>query len=108
MNYKSNQTGGFHHIGYMGKDMRNGIDADHRAQIIDTNTEATIAYLSARVDYDVGVYFEYTLDEENRLRNLFWTDTVDRYNYEQFGDLLAFDATYKKNAYNKHLAHSLV
>ena len=31
MNYKSDQAGGFHHVGYMGKDMRNRIDADHRA-----------------------------------------------------------------------------
>ena len=49
----------------MGKDMRNRIDVDHRAQIIDINTEAVIMYLSTRVDYDAGVYFEYTLDEEN-------------------------------------------
>ena len=48
------------------------------------------------------MYFEYTLNEENRLRN-FWTDTVGRYDYEQFGDVLAFDVTYKKNAYNKPL-----
>ena len=60
-------------------------------------TEDVIAYLSARADYDVGVYFEYTLDEENRLRNL------SRYDYEQFEDVLVFDATYKKNAYNKPL-----
>ena len=49
------------------------------------------------------MYFEYALNEENRLRNLFWIDNVARYDYEQFGDVLAFDATYKKNAYNKPL-----
>ena len=80
----------------MGKDMQNKIYSCYRAQIIDTDTEDVIVYLSARVDYDVGVYFEYTLDEENRLRNLFWTDTFARYDYEQFGDALAFDTTYKK------------
>ncbi|KAL9408765.1 hypothetical protein AB3S75_047198 [Citrus x aurantiifolia] len=67
MNYKSDQAEGFHNVGYMGKDMRNRIDAGHRAQIIDTDTEAAIAYLFARVDYDAGVYFKYTLDEDNRL-----------------------------------------
>ena len=103
MNYKSDQAGGFHHVGYMGKDMRNRIDVFHHAQIIDTDIEAAIAYLSAKVDYDAGVYFECTLDEDNRLRNLFWTDIVSQYDYEQFGDVLAFDVTYKKNAYNKPL-----
>ena len=49
------------------------------------------------------MYFDYTLDEENRLCNLFWTDTVAQCNYKQFGDVLAFDATYKKNASNKPL-----
>ena len=103
MNYKSDQVGGFYHVGYMGKDMQNRIYACHRAQIIDTDTEDVITYLSARADYDIGMYFEYTLDEKNRLHNLFWTDIVARYDYERFGDVLAFNATYKKNAYNKPL-----
>ena len=76
MNYKSDQVGGFHHIGYMGKDIQNRIDAGQHAQIIDTDTEASIAYLSAMADYNVRVYFEHTLDE------LFWTDTVALYNYK--------------------------
>lgn len=75
MNYKSDQAGVFHYVGYMGKDMQNKIDAGQRAQIIDTNTEAVISYLSARADYDVGVYFDYTLDEENKLTMLLGTTT---------------------------------
>ena len=56
MNYKSDQARRFYHVGYMGKDMQNRIYACHYAQIIDTDTKDVIAYLSARADYDVGVY----------------------------------------------------
>ncbi len=108
MNYKSNQAGWSIMLCIWVKTcrteyMQNRIYAGHRVQIIDTDTGAAIAYLSVRADYDTGVYFEYTLDEENRLRNLFWADTVARYDYEQFGDVLTFNATYKKNAYNNTL-----
>ncbi|KAH9658300.1 protein FAR1-RELATED SEQUENCE [Citrus sinensis] len=79
------------------------MDADRCAEIGDIDSMATIAYFTAKSDNDPGLYHEYTLDDENRLRNLFWTDYMARYDYECFGDVLAFDATYKTNAYQKPL-----
>ncbi|GAU39983.1 hypothetical protein TSUD_211040 [Trifolium subterraneum] len=40
------------------------------------------------------------IDNENRLERLFWCDGESRKNFEVFGDVLAFDATYQKNKYN--------
>ena len=85
MDYKSDQVGGFHNVGFLGKDMQNKLDASRRVDFLETDSEAAIAYLSAKADSDLGVYFEYTLNEENMLRNLFWTDTVARHDCECFG-----------------------
>ncbi|KAH9792410.1 protein FAR1-RELATED SEQUENCE [Citrus sinensis] len=103
MDYVGDQVGGSHNLRFKRKDFENRLDADRRAEIGDTDSVATIAYFTAKSDNDHGLYHEYTLDDENRLRNLFWTDYMARYDYECFGDVLVFDATYKTNAYQKPL-----
>ncbi|KAL4354282.1 hypothetical protein GQ457_06G008500 [Hibiscus cannabinus] len=40
-------------------------------------------------------------DEYGNLEKLFWCDGISRTDYKAFGHVLAFDTTYKCNAYNK-------
>ncbi|KAL0002614.1 hypothetical protein SO802_016395 [Lithocarpus litseifolius] len=49
------------------------------------------------------IFIRYTVDKESRLANLFWTDSQSRLDYECFGDVQAFDTTYKTNIYKKPL-----
>lgn len=42
-----------------------------------------------------------TLDNENRLGDIFWCDGGPRADYALFGDAIAFDKTYQTNAYDK-------
>ncbi|GAU44815.1 hypothetical protein TSUD_400340 [Trifolium subterraneum] len=49
---------------------------------------------------DQLMFFEHKVDNKNRLERLFWYDGESRKNFEVFGDVLAFDATYRKNKYN--------
>ncbi|XP_076948410.1 protein FAR1-RELATED SEQUENCE 5-like [Bidens hawaiensis] len=44
-------------------------------------------------------YFVYVA-VKGELRSLFWADDVAKCNYSAFGDVLAFDATYKTNMYD--------
>ncbi|KAK9049975.1 hypothetical protein SSX86_031056 [Deinandra increscens subsp. villosa] len=44
-------------------------------------------------------FFYESLIVGNELKSLFWADDVSRCNYEVFGEVLAFDATYKTNQY---------
>ncbi|KAL4299946.1 hypothetical protein AHAS_Ahas17G0151700 [Arachis hypogaea] len=41
--------------------------------------------------------------KDGKLDNLVWADGASVVDYECFGDVLAFDTTYKKNVYNKPL-----
>ena len=48
-------------------------------------------------------FFQYTVDEESRLANLFSTDSQSHLDNACFGDVVAFDTTYKTNVYKKPL-----
>ena len=45
------------------------------------------------------MFWKVKCDNENRLLRMFWCDGVSRSDYAVFGDILAFDATYRKNKY---------
>ncbi|RYR14049.1 hypothetical protein Ahy_B04g070714 [Arachis hypogaea] len=44
---------------------------------------------------------KYNVTSDDRLVNLIWADGSSRVDYQYFGDVLAFDSTYKKNKYKR-------
>lgn len=46
------------------------------------------------------MFVAHTVGANGRMQNLFWSDGVSQKNFEVFGDVLDFDATYKKNKYS--------
>jgi hypothetical protein len=44
-------------------------------------------------------FYVMDLDEESRLRNVFWANARSREAYESFGDVITFDTTYLTNKY---------
>ncbi|CAH9115561.1 unnamed protein product [Cuscuta epithymum] len=48
-------------------------------------------------------YSKFQTTEDGKLKHLFWADGRSRSDFQCFGDVLAFDTTYKKNKYNKPL-----
>lgn len=67
--------------------------------LIDSDAEATIAYLTRGVEGDHEMYCKYRVDENNRLHYLFWADIVMQMDCDLFGDVVCFDATFRKNQY---------
>ena len=51
-----------------------------------------------------GFYFEMDLDDECRLRNVFWVDARSRVAYEDLGDVITFNTTYLTNMYEMPFA----
>ena len=50
-------------------------------------------------------FFQYTVDEESHLANLFWTNSQSHLDYACFGDVIAFDTTSKMNVYKNPLLY---
>ncbi|KAL4287343.1 hypothetical protein AHAS_Ahas19G0176700 [Arachis hypogaea] len=46
-----------------------------------------------------ALYYKEVVDGEGVLQYLFWCDGTSQIDYQVFGDVVAFDATYKKNVY---------
>ncbi|ESR41773.1 hypothetical protein CICLE_v10013892mg, partial [Citrus x clementina] len=96
-------SGGYSEVGYMRRDVENVVASQKRKQLQDFDSESCIAYLNGKKSSDPSFYFEYTIDDEHRLGDIFWCDGGCRADYAIFGDVIAFDTTYRTNAYLKPL-----
>ncbi|RVW88940.1 Protein FAR1-related sequence 5 [Vitis vinifera] len=103
MDYMVKQSGGHEHVGFTQKGIYNHVDAMRRSEIKDGDAEAALAYLCGKTEMDSLFFYKFNIDEESRLANLFWADSTARMDYACFGDVLAFDTTYRTNAYKKPL-----
>ncbi|KAF4357169.1 hypothetical protein F8388_003316 [Cannabis sativa] len=79
MSYIADQLGGYDKVPFTIKDLYNKHKADH----------------------DPAFYAKYSYDEDNRLLNVFWSDSRSRGDYGAYGHAIAFDCTYKTNCYGK-------
>ncbi|KAL4343573.1 hypothetical protein AHAS_Ahas11G0091900 [Arachis hypogaea] len=59
--------------------------------------------LEGKVNADMVTTTHYTQTPDNRLGSLFWADGEMMSDYQLFGDVLAFDSTYRSNKYKKPL-----
>ncbi|KAK9075385.1 hypothetical protein SSX86_003708 [Deinandra increscens subsp. villosa] len=89
--------GGHHNVRGTTTDYKN-ISRAIRLFIGDRDAQMVLDTLRARTENLHNFFFEYSI-VGHELRSLFWADDVSRCNYETFGDVLAFDATYKTNKY---------
>ncbi|XP_016178440.1 protein FAR1-RELATED SEQUENCE 5-like [Arachis ipaensis] len=102
MGYMVSQKGGYDKVGFTSKDLHNHISKTRRGKVKDGDAFAALAYLFSKADSDPLFLGKFTL-KDGRLDNLVWADGESIVDYECFGDVLAFDTTYKKNVYNKPL-----
>ncbi|GAU45400.1 hypothetical protein TSUD_134170 [Trifolium subterraneum] len=102
--YLMGQKGGGHEgLGFIRKDLYNYTDHQARVRIAEGDTYATLSYFQGKADDDASFFSEFSFTDDGRLENIFWADATSRFDYECFGDVVAFDATYRKNRYGKPL-----
>ncbi|XP_021829722.1 protein FAR-RED IMPAIRED RESPONSE 1-like [Prunus avium] len=53
---------------------------------------------------NTNFFYAIDLDQDGRLRNVFWADARSRAAYEEFGDVVTFDTTYLTNKYDMPFA----
>ncbi|KAK0602966.1 hypothetical protein LWI29_000013 [Acer saccharum] len=103
MDHLVDQSGSYSNMGHTKKDLQNRFDSVRRFEIQTSDADSVISYLTAKSEMDPQFFFNYTLDEEDHFGNLFWADSTSRSDYAFFGDVLAFDATYRTNVYRRPL-----
>ncbi|CAH9080089.1 unnamed protein product [Cuscuta epithymum] len=100
MGYMVAQKGGYNSVGFTRKDLYNYFGSKAHDEIKDGDAIAALSYLHGKADNDPMLYAKFSTTGDGRLSRLFWADGDSRFAFSCFGDVLAFDTTYKKNKYN--------
>ncbi|KAE8705603.1 hypothetical protein F3Y22_tig00110419pilonHSYRG00012 [Hibiscus syriacus] len=82
-------------------DLYNALQRGKAKEIVDGHVNALIAYFDYKKHDDLGFFMTYLVDESGALHNLIWSDSTSRSDYTCFGDVIAFDTTYKDNLYGR-------
>nr|GMD50438.1 protein FAR1-RELATED SEQUENCE 5-like [Ipomoea batatas] len=89
-------TGGFDKVGATCVDFRN-CKRDVNAYLHEADAQAVVDKYRKKQLLFPTYTFEYETDDEQQLRGLFWADPIAKENYQRFGDMVSFDATYSTN-----------
>ena len=97
----ANDAGSIENVGFLHKDLYNYLYKIKREEIEDGDAETMMAYLYGKQEYDPFFFVRHMWDEFRHLEKLFWCDGISRTDYKTFDHVLAFDTTYKCNAYTR-------
>ena len=78
---------------------------DLRRKNLDSGDANVVLHYCIEKAQDPNFFYEIQTDDEDRMVNFFWIDSTARQYYEQFGDVLVFDTTYKTNKYGLPLGN---
>ncbi|XP_073357728.1 protein FAR1-RELATED SEQUENCE 5-like [Aegilops tauschii subsp. strangulata] len=92
------KNGSLSSMPYLPADVTN-LKAKYRRESKLANIEATIAYFDEKAKEDKDFIYRIRLDDEDRVRNMYWVDGAARRAYKHFRDCISFDATYLTNMY---------
>ncbi|KAK9198736.1 hypothetical protein WN944_013922 [Citrus x changshan-huyou] len=93
------KNGGYENIGYTEKDIRNHLDKERRLALELSDARAMLNHFTQMQEENPNFFYAMDLDEEQRLKNVFWVDATSREDYKIFGDVVSFDTTYITNKY---------
>ncbi|KAL6198203.1 hypothetical protein ACLB2K_027995 [Fragaria x ananassa] len=101
--YMVEQSGGYITFGFTRKDLYNKLDQQRRTTPFESDSEGALSYMSALAAKDPHFYCRFSVDDEDRLVNIFWRDGNSYVDYMCWGDVLVFDSTYNTNVYDRPL-----
>ncbi|XP_040256252.1 protein FAR1-RELATED SEQUENCE 5-like [Aegilops tauschii subsp. strangulata] len=83
---------------YIPAEITNLKEKYHRERKL-ADIEDTIAYFKEKAKEDPDFFYRIRLDDEDRVRNMYWVDGATRRACKHFRDCISFDATYLVNMY---------
>ncbi|XP_022860879.1 protein FAR1-RELATED SEQUENCE 5-like [Olea europaea var. sylvestris] len=98
------EAGGYENMTCMEKDCRNYVEQVRRLRLGEGDAVAIQSYFSKMQASCAEFYFSMDLDEDSRLKNVFWADNRSRQAFKEFGDIVTFDTTYLTNKYDMSFA----
>lgn len=91
--------GGVEAVGYLPKDFNN-YRRDKRVMVEGQDAELILTHFEGEKQRNNDFHYVVDVDEEGRLKSIFWCDAILRRSYMFFGDVVVLDTTYKTNKYD--------
>lgn len=98
------EADGYENLAFGEEDCRNYIDKVRRLRLGTGDAEAIQNYFVRIQKQNSQFYYVMDVDDESRLRNVFWADARCRAAYEYFDEVISFDTTYLTNKYDMPFA----
>ncbi|KAK9698629.1 hypothetical protein RND81_08G119100 [Saponaria officinalis] len=92
-------SGGYNNVGASEIDFKNFV-RDMKKYIGDFDGQMFIENFMKKKEMCKTFYFNFQVDDNNRLCRVFLPDTINIKNYLLFGDTMSVDSTYRTNKYN--------
>ncbi|XP_073138365.1 protein FAR1-RELATED SEQUENCE 5-like [Henckelia pumila] len=98
--YMVHEAGGEENVGHTLMDHMNFVNRWKMNAIEGGDAQKVIEMLQQEDAKDNDFFFRVKLDDDGRLCNVFWRDSMMKEDYDIFGDVMVFDTTYRTNKYN--------
>ncbi|XP_058732801.1 protein FAR-RED IMPAIRED RESPONSE 1-like [Vicia villosa] len=98
------QHGGYEKVGCLEKDVRNHLDKERRLNLESGDANAMLECFMLMQEENPRFFYAFDLDDDGRVKNVFWVDANGRDDYQEFGDVISFDTTYITNKYKMPFA----
>ncbi|XP_047326870.1 protein FAR-RED IMPAIRED RESPONSE 1-like [Impatiens glandulifera] len=98
------EAGGFENLSFDERKCRNYVIEARRLRLGNGDGEALNNYFSRMQNRNSNFSYMIDVDDDSRIRNIFWADARCKATYEYFSDVITFDTTYLTNAYDMPFA----
>ncbi|XP_057794383.1 protein FAR1-RELATED SEQUENCE 5-like [Salvia miltiorrhiza] len=98
------QVGGRENLGFIPQDYKNYLRSKRTRETRIGDTGGVLEYLQKMQFSDPNFFYAIQVDEDDLITNIFWSDAKMRTDYSNFGDVICFDTTYKKNNEGRPIA----
>ncbi|XP_039024264.1 protein FAR1-RELATED SEQUENCE 4-like isoform X2 [Hibiscus syriacus] len=91
--------GAYQNIDFLEGYMKNQHDKGRSLNLEEGDAQVLLELLMQMQEENPKIFYAVDLNEEHRLRNVFWVDAKGMEDFSNFGDVVSFDTTYFTNKY---------
>ncbi|KAF8016193.1 hypothetical protein BT93_H1644 [Corymbia citriodora subsp. variegata] len=97
--FLANEVGGSKNLGFNLRDCLNYLQTKRSEIIIEGDCQKFLNHFHSMEQQNPMFSYAIQVDKDGRLTNIFWTDSLSKFDYDCFGDVLIFDTTYRTSKY---------
>ncbi|KAF8011368.1 hypothetical protein BT93_J1848 [Corymbia citriodora subsp. variegata] len=97
--FLAHEAGGSKNLGFNLRDCQNYLQTKRSNAIDGRDCQKLLNHFHLMQMQNPMFSYAVQVDQNGKLTNLFWRDSLSKFDYDYFGDVLIFDTTYRTNRY---------